>query len=152
LTVSFLVDSMKKLRGGTAGNIAYNLALLGEQPVLVASAGQDFGEYERAVKPLGVDTGSIRIVNDEFTASCFIHTDQSNNQIVAFYPGAANHSRELSLESLKLTKQDWAIISPTDPVSMARHTQDCKRLGVKYIFDPGKQTPRLDNQQILAGI
>src|SRR5688572_24008343 len=69
LTVSFLVDSMKKLRGGTAGNIAYNLALLGEQPLLVASAGQDFGEYERAVKPLGVDTSAIKVVDNEFTAS-----------------------------------------------------------------------------------
>lgn len=152
LTVSFLVDSMKRLRGGTAGNIAYNLALLGEKPVLVASAGQDFDEYRKAVEPLGVDTGSIKIVNDEFTASCFINTDQSNNQIVAFYPGAANHSRELALDALKLGKDDWAIISPTDPVSMARHTQECKRLGVKYIFDPGKQTPRLDKQQILAGL
>jgi adenosine kinase len=152
LTVSFLVDSMKKLRGGTAGNIAYNLAQLGEKPVLVASAGSDFEEYKRAVEPLGVDCGSIKIVPDEFTASCFINTDQSNNQIVAFYPGAANHSRELSLDALKLTRDDWAIISPTDPVSMARHTQECKRLGAKYIFDPGKQTPRLDKAQILAGL
>ena len=152
LSVSFLVDSMKKLRGGTAGNIAFNLALLGEEPAIVASAGSDFTEYRAAVQPLGVDTSSIYEVQGEFTASCFINTDQSNNQIVAFYPGAANHSRELSLDKLKLTKGDWVIISPTDPVSMARHTQQCKQLGVPYIFDPGKQTPRLDKQQILAGL
>jgi adenosine kinase len=152
LTVSFLVDSMKRLRGGTAGNIAYNLALMGEKPLLVASAGQDFNEYRQAVEPLGVDTSAIKVVDNEFTASCFINTDLSNNQIVAFYPGAANHARELSLDGAGLKKDDWALISPTDPVSMARHTQDCKRLGVKYIFDPGKQTPRLDKAQILAGL
>src|SRR3954471_24939135 len=123
LKVSFLVDSMKKLRGGTAGNIAYNLALLGEKPVLVASAGQDFPEYRAAVEPLGVDCGGIKIVEGEFTASCFINTGQWHTQIVAFSPGAANHSRELSLDRLKLGKDDWALISPTDPVSMARHTQ-----------------------------
>lgn len=152
LTVSFLVDSMKKLRGGTAGNIAWNLALLGEKPTIVASAGSDFAEYKTAVNPMGVDTSAITEVPNEFTASCFINTDQSNNQIVAFYPGAANHSRELKLDDLKLTKGDWVIISPTDPTSMARHTQECKRLGVPYIFDPGKQTPRLDKEQILSGL
>jgi adenosine kinase len=152
LTVSFLVDSMKRLRGGTGGNIAYNLALMGERPLLVASAGQDFTEYRAAVEPLGVDTSAIKMVPDEFTASCFINTDLSNNQIVAFYPGAANHSRELSLDNVGLGKDDWALISPTDPASMARHAADCKRLGVKYIFDPGKQTPRLDKAQILAGL
>ncbi len=152
LSVSFLVDSMKRLRGGTAGNIAYNLALMGEKPLLVASAGQDFAEYRSAVEPLGVDTSAIKVVDNEFTASCFINTDLSNNQIVAFYPGAANHARELSLDKLGLGKDDWALISPTDPVSMARHTQDCKRLGTRYIFDPGKQTPRLDKAQILAGL
>src|SRR5450432_1893043 len=75
LTVSFLVDSMKRLRGGTAGNIAFNLALLGEKPLLVAAAGQDFAEYRSAIEPLGVDTSAISVIANEFTASCFINTD-----------------------------------------------------------------------------
>ncbi len=152
LTVSFLVDSMKRLRGGVAGNIAYTLALLGEKPLLVSAAGQDFADYRRAMEDVGVDTSGVMDVPAEFTASCFINTDLANNQIVAFYPGAANHARELSLEKLGLKKGDWAIISPTDPESMARHAAEAKQLGVSYIFDPGKQTPRLDKAQILAGL
>ena len=152
LTVSFLVDSMKRMRGGVAGNIAYNLALLGEKPSVVSAAGQDFAEYKRVMTELGIDSKGIREIANEFTASCFINTDQVNNQIVAFYPGAVGHAKEVSLESLGLTKEDWVIISPTDPESMAKHTSECKRLGAKYIFDPGKQTPRLSAQQILAGL
>lgn len=152
LTVSFLVDSMKRLRGGTAGNIAYTLALLGAKTSVVSAAGQDFGEYKEWMKRAGIDAAGVREVNNEFTASCFINTDQVNNQIVAFYPGAVVHAREVSLESVGLQKTDWVIISPTDPESMQRHTSECKKAGVSYIFDPGKQVPRLDKAQILGGI
>lgn len=152
LTVSFLVDSMRRLRGGTAGNIAYSLALLGAAPAVVSAAGQDFGEYGDQMRKVGVDISGIRQIANEFTASCFINTDTVNNQIVAFYPGAAVHAREVTLESMGLERGDWVIISPTDPESMLRHTQQCKKAGVSYIFDPGKQTPRLDAPQILSGI
>lgn len=152
LTVSFLVDSMKRLRGGTAGNIAYTLAMLGAKTAVVSAAGQDFGEYAEFMHKAGVNTDGIKRVANEFTASCFINTDQMNNQIVAFYPGAVVHAREVTLASLGLEKGDWVIISPTDPESMLRHTQECKKAGVSYIFDPGKQTPRLDKAQILGGI
>lgn len=152
LTVSFLVDSMKRMRGGTAGNIAYNLALLGAKTSVVSAAGQDFVDYRNALDGLGIDTRGIKVVTNEFTASCFINTDQSNNQIVAFYPGAVVHAREVTLESIGLTKSDWVLISPTDPESMMRHMQECRKVGAKYIFDPGKQTPRLDKQQILSGL
>jgi adenosine kinase len=152
LTVSFLVDSMKKMRGGVAGNIAYTLSLLGERPLVVSAAGQDFAEYRAFMDSCGIDAGGIKEIPAEFTASCFINTDMANNQIVAFYPGAVTHTREVSLEQMGLKKDDWVIISPTDPEAMARHTTECKRLGVKYIFDPGKQVPRLDKQQILNGL
>ncbi|MDP1914939.1 MAG: carbohydrate kinase family protein [Myxococcales bacterium] len=152
LTVSFLVDSMKRLRGGTAGNIAYNLAMLGAKTSIVSAAGQDFVDYRESLEKLGVDMRGVKMVGNEFTASCFINTDMSNNQIVAFYPGAVVHAREVTLESIGLTKDDWALISPTDPESMMRHMQECRRIGAKYIFDPGKQTPRLDKQQILSGL
>ncbi|MCC6333799.1 MAG: carbohydrate kinase family protein [Myxococcales bacterium] len=152
LTVSFLVDSMKRLRGGTAGNIAYNLGILGAKAVLVSAAGQDFAEYKDVLARSGVDLKGVKEVPHEFTASCFINTDQVNNQIVAFYPGAVVHAREVTLQSVGLTKGDWVIISPTDPESMLRHTAECKQASVSYIFDPGKQTPRLDKQQILGGI
>ena len=93
LTVSFLVESMRRMRGGVAGNIAYTLALLGERPLVVASAGGDFGEYRKWMEQQGIDAGGIAEIEEDFTASCFINTDESNNQIVAFYPGARRWAR-----------------------------------------------------------
>lgn len=152
LSVSFLVESMKKMRGGTAGNIAYTLALLGAKTAVVSAAGQDFAEYRAFMESKGIDTRGIKVIENEFTASCFINTDFSNNQIVAFYPGAVGHARDVAMASLGLERGDWVIISPTDPESMARHTGECKKAGVSYVFDPGKQVPRLDKAQILAGL
>lgn len=152
LTVSFLVDSMRRMRGGVAGNIAYTLALLGERPLVVATAGQDFGEYRDWMQQHGIDPVGVTIIDDEFTASCFINTDMANNQIVAFYPGAATRSRDVSLLDFNLGADDLVVISPTDPDAMIRHTHECRRMGVPFLFDPGKQTPRLSGEQILDGL
>lgn len=152
LSVSFLVDSMKRMRGGVAGNIAYSLALLGHRPLVVASAGQDFGEYRQWMSNQGIDASGIHEVVGEFTASCFINTDQSNNQLVAFYTGAMARSRDLSLLGYGLTADDLVIISPTDPDAMARYVSECRQMGVPFMFDPGKQTPRLTAEQILDGL
>jgi adenosine kinase len=152
LSVSFLVDSMKRMRGGVAGNIAYTLALLGERPRICASAGQDFGEYRQWMQQVGIDTKAIKELENEFTASCFINTDQANNQLVAFYTGAMAHSRNLSLLELDLTPHDLVIISPTDPDAMARYASECRSAGIPFVFDPGKQTPRLEGDQILDGL
>ncbi len=152
LSVSFLVDSMKRMRGGVAGNIAYSLALLGQQPLVVAAAGQDFGEYRQWMSNQGIDASGIHEVVGEFTASCFINTDQSNNQLVAFYTGAMARSRDLSLLGYGLTSDDLVIISPTDPDAMARYVGECRQMGVPFLFDPGKQTPRLTAEQILDGL
>ena len=152
LSVSFLVDSMKRLRGGVAGNVAYSLALLGAKPLVVAAAGQDFGEYRDWMTAKGIDASGIHEVVGEFTASCFINTDQSNNQLVAFYTGAMARSRDLSLQQFQLTAQDLVVISPTDPDAMARYVRECRAMGVPFLFDPGKQTPRLTAEQILDGL
>jgi adenosine kinase len=152
LTVSFLVDSMRQMRGGVAGNIAYSLALLGERPLVVATAGKDFGEYREWMERRGVDASGVVEVEDDFTASCFINTDEANNQLVAFYPGAMARAKELSLENLGLGVDDLVVISPTDPEAMTRYADECRALGVPFLFDPGKQTPRLSGEQILAGL
>jgi adenosine kinase len=152
LSVSFLVDSMRRMRGGVAGNIAYTLALLGERPLVVATAGQDFGEYHAWMEHRGIDASGIRLIDDEFTASCFINTDKSNNQIVAFYTGAMAQSKHLSLLDFGLGADDLVIISPTDPEAMSRYAEECRTHGIPFLFDPGKQTPRLDSEQILAGL
>jgi adenosine kinase len=152
LSVSFLVDSMRRMRGGVAGNIAYTLALLGERPLVAATAGQDFGEYRDWMEHQGIDTAGIKLIDDEFTASCFINTDKSNNQIVAFYTGAMAQSKHLSLLGLGLGAHDLVVISPTDPEAMSRYAEECRTHGIPFLFDPGKQTPRLDGEQILAGL
>jgi adenosine kinase len=152
LTVSFLVDSMRRMRGGVAGNIAYTLALLGERPTVLATAGHDFGEYRAWMERQGIDTSGIAEIEDEFTASCFINTDKANNQIVAFYTGAMAHARNLSLTALDLGPRDLVIISPTDPAAISRYAEECRQLGVPFVFDPGKQTPRLTGEQILGGL
>jgi len=152
LSVSFLVDSMKRLRGGVAGNVAYSLALLGVEPLVVAAAGQDFGEYRAWMSEKGIDASGIHEVVGEFTASCFINTDQSNNQLVAFYTGAMARSRDLSLLPYQLGADDLVVISPTDPDAMARYVNECRQMGVPFLFDPGKQTPRLSAEQILDGL
>lgn len=152
LTVSFLVDSMKRMRGGVAGNIAYTLALLGEQPWVVAPVGHDFADYRNWMEKAGINVHGLKVVEHEFTASCFINTDQSHNQIVAFYPGAMGHARDLSLKGLGLTRDDLVIISPTEPEAIVRYARECREMGVPYLFDPGKQTPRLEKEQIIEGL
>jgi adenosine kinase len=148
ISVSFLVDSLRRMRGGVAGNIAYNLALLGERPLLVGAVGQDFGEYAARMRDIGVDISGLRTIEDEFTASCFINTDQANNQIVAFYTGAMTHSREISMHDMGLTSNDLVLISASDPVSMERIARECQEAGIPYVFDAGKQTPRLEPEAI----
>lgn len=152
ISVSFLVDSMRRMRGGVAGNIAYNLALLGANPLLVGAVGHDFREYEALLSARGVDTSGLLAVDDEFTASCFINTDQANNQIVAFYTGAMSHARSISLHGRGLGASDLVLISASDPESMYRFTVECQELGVPYVFDAGKQTPRLQPEHIRSGV
>lgn len=152
LSVSFLVDSMRKMRGGVAGNIAYNLALLGEQPLIFGTVGQDFADYRAWLDSHGVDTTRIVAIEGEFSSSCFITTDKADNQIVAFYAGAMGHARELSLHSLNPTPDDLLLISPCDSESMHRLAVEAQELGVPYVFDPGKQTPRMEAEHIEVGI
>src|ERR671932_1319474 len=112
LSVSFLVDSLRWMRGGVAGNIAYSLALLGQRPLVVATAGGDFDEYREWMESKGIDASGILTFEDDFTASAFINTDRAHNQIVAFYPGAMTRSKDLSIEELGLSSDDLVIISP----------------------------------------
>ncbi|MGD2040770.1 MAG: PfkB family carbohydrate kinase, partial [Anaerolineae bacterium] len=112
ISLSFLVDSMRKQRGGCAPNIAYSLALLGERPTVMATVGQDFGEYRAWLDENGVDTSAIVEVRDEFTSSFFVNTDLDNNQIASFYVGAMAKADSLSFYDLDQQAIDLAIVSP----------------------------------------
>jgi adenosine kinase len=150
VSLSFLVDSMDKRRGGCAPNIAYTLALLGEHPVLMATAGQDFGDYRNWLEAAGIDTSLVSEVPGKFTASFFCNTDSANNQIASFYTGAMEHASELSFRTAG--EVDLAIISPNDPDAMRQYAEECRVLGIRYIFDPGQQCARMSGPELAAGI
>ncbi|MDB5351371.1 MAG: adoK [Planctomycetota bacterium] len=151
LSVSFLVDSLKKQHGGTAANIAYTMALLGLRPEVVAAVGEDFAEYRKHLEFHGVDTKGVLVVPDEFTSSCFINTDQVSNQITAFYPGAMSSAHTLALGGLGLSKDDLVVISPNAPEAMAEYVRECQELGLRYLYDPSMQAPRLSPEDLKAG-
>jgi len=150
VSLSFLVDSMDKRRGGCAPNIAYTLALLGERPYLVATAGQDFREYDEWLQAAGVDTSHVRHVPDKFTASFFCSTDTENNQIDSFYIGAMANASELSLRTID--DPGMVIISPNDPGAMVQYAEECRTIGLPFIFDPGQQCARLSGDELRDGI
>lgn len=150
VSLSFLVDSMDKRRGGCAPNIAYTLALLGERPYLVASAGQDFREYDEWLQAAGVDTSHVHHVADKFTASFFCSTDTENNQIASFYIGAMANASELSLRTIP--DPGLIIIAPNDPGAMVQYAEECRTLGIPFIFDPGQQCARLSGDELREGI
>src|SRR5207253_2685276 len=132
VSLSFLVDSMVKRRGGCAPNIAYTLALLGERPYLMATAGEDFGEYRRWLEAAGIDTSLVMQVSGKFTASFFCSTDNANNQIASFYTGAMADAGQLSFRTVG--ECALSIISPNDPGAMIQYAEECRTLGVPYIF------------------
>ena len=152
LSLSFLVESMVRQPGGIAPNIAYTLALMGERPRLLATAGEDFVEYRDALERRGVDTSGIRLIKGEFTASFFANTDLANAQIASFYPGAMAAAGDLSLNELKGNRPELVLISPNDPRAMVRYVSECKQLGIPYIYDPSQQIPRLTDDEIKEGL
>jgi adenosine kinase len=153
VSLSFLVDSMDKRRGGCAPNIAYTLALLGERPLVMGTAGQDFGDYRAWMEAAGIDTTYVKVVPDKFTASFFCSTDQANNQIASFYTGAMANAGELSFRAIPgLAEDGLIIISPNDPDAMVQYAQECSTMGVRYIWDPGQQCARMDGPQLAEGI
>jgi adenosine kinase len=150
LSLSFLVDEMEKRRGGCAPNIAYTLALLGERPRLMGTAGQDFDEYRRWLEAAGIDTSLVSEVQDKFTASFFCSTDKANNQIASFYTGAMADADTLSFRTVGPV--DLVIISPNDPKAMVQYAEECRALQLRYIFDPGQQCARMEGDELKAGL
>ena len=152
LSVSFLVDSMKKQRGGVATNIAYNLALLGERPRIMATVGQDFTDYRKWLEANNVDTSAIVEIADDFTASFFVSTDGKQNQIAMFYTGAMAHAHTLSFRQHAPGKIDLVVISPNDPRAMTQYVRECKESKLPYIYDPSQQIIRLNGEELADGV
>lgn len=151
ISLSFLVDSLKRQRGGVAPNIAYTMALLNGRSTIMATAGQDFTEYRAWLDQRGVDTSAIIQIEDEFTASFFVNTDLDQNQIASFYTGAMAHAKNLTFAKYA-ADADLAIISPNDPDAMRNYAAECKQLGIPYIYDSSQQTIRLSGEDLYAGL
>jgi adenosine kinase len=147
ISLSFLVDGMSKQRGGIAPNIAYTMALLGEKPRVMATVGEDFGDYRAWLDAKGVDTTLMKVVPGLFTASFFATTDLDSAQIASFYPGAMGHSATQSLKDLE-QKPDLVIVSPSAPDAMMKFPAECRELGIKYLYDPSQQVLRLEGEEL----
>lgn len=152
LSLSFLVESLTKVRGGIAPNIAYTLALLGsEKPVVFATVGEDFEDYRIWLNDHDVDTSYVKKIEGVFTASFFANTDKANSQIASFYPGAMTYARDYSLEVLDF-KPDLVVISPNDPGAMNRYVEECGQLNLPYLYDPSQQIVRMSAEEIRRGV
>lgn len=151
LSVSFLFDSLRRHRGGVAGNIAYNFALLGEHPALVGAVGSDFGEYRAAVEAMRIDTSHVRDVADELTGSAFMTTDLAGNQIAGFYPGASAVAEQISVAELGRDAL-FGIVGPTARPAMRRHAREFGESACRLIYDASQQVVSLDAEELLEGI
>lgn len=139
LNVCFLTPEMRREFGGTAGNIGYNLRLLGAEPLVMATVGEDIQPYLERLERLGIRTDLLKTVRGQFTAQAFITTDLDDNQITAFHPGAMNHSHENSIASdIGAT---LAIVSPDGKDGMQQHARECAQQGIPFMFDPGQGLP-----------
>lgn len=147
ISLSFLVDSMSKQRGGIAPNIAYTMALLGGKPRIMATVGVDFEDYRSWLNTKGVDTSLMQVVPNEFTASFFATTDRASAQIASFYPGAMGHSASQSLKNLP-SKPDLVVVSPSAPDAMVKFPAECRELGIEYLYDPSQQVLRLEGDEL----
>jgi adenosine kinase len=146
LNVSFLVPTLRREWGGCAGNIAYTLKMLGGDPVILAALGNDGGEYLARFEQLGIDTSSVLLERNHYTAQAIIITDQDNNQITAFHPGAMSDAHRADVPSRK--DLAIAIIAPDGREAMLAHAAQLHAADVPYIFDPGQQLPMFDGPEL----
>jgi adenosine kinase len=151
LSVSFLFDSLRRHRGGVAGNIAYNFALLGERPALVGAGGSDFGEYRAACENLGIDTSHVVEVENELTGSSFMTTDLAGNQIAGFYPGASSRAEHISVSDLA-NDAVFGIVGPTTLAAMRRHAREFGESPCHMVYDASQQVVSLPEEDLREGI
>ncbi|QJR16910.1 carbohydrate kinase family protein [Usitatibacter palustris] len=147
LNVSFMVPQMHRYFGGCAGNIAYNLWLLGDQPAIMATVGHDFKPYGKRLKELGLTDRHVRRVDDQFTAQAFITTDLEDNQITAFHPGAMMFSHLNKIADAP--EATLGIVSPDGRDGMFEHSRGFAKAGVPYLFDPGQGLPMFSGADLL---
>ncbi len=147
LNVSFLVPSMRKEFGGCAGNIAYSLQQLGGDPLIMATLGKDGVLYRSHLENLGISLQHVRTVEDDYTAQAIIITDQDNNQITAFHPGAMGQAHIQHIEADPRVK--LAIVAPDGRDAMIQHAEQLQAAGIPFVFDPGQGLPMFNGEELL---
>ena len=146
LNICFLTPEMRREFGGTAGNIGYNLRLLGEAPIVMATVGEDSQPYLERLDELGIANGQLKRIGGQFTAQAFITTDLDDNQITAFHPGAMNFAHENKVTDALNAR--LAIVSPDGKEGMLQHARECAALGVPFVFDPGQGLPMFSADEL----
>jgi adenosine kinase len=147
VNVSFLVPTLRTEFGGCSANIAYNLNMLGGDPLIMATIGQDGGEYLERFEQMGISTRAIRKIGHAYTAQCFVTADLDNNQINAFHPGAMQFAHENNVADCGPLRV--AIIAPDGRDGMLKHATDCARLNLPFMFDPGQQLPMFSGEELI---
>ena len=147
LNVCFLTPEMRREYGGTAGNIGYNLKLLGGEPLVMATVGDDIQPYVERLAALGIDGTLLKRVSGQFTAQAFITTDLDDNQITAFHPGAMNHSHENRISAALGAR--LAIVGPDGKEGMLQHARQCAALDIPFVFDPGQGLPMFSAAELV---
>jgi adenosine kinase len=151
LNVSFQVNGVTENFGGTAGNIAYALRLMGESPVISATIGHDTTRYFKWLEENKIATANIKVIEEEFTAGAYITTDKANNQITGFNPGAMKYSSDLDFDGL-VPEDTLLIASPGNLDDMINYPRICKERGIRCIFDPGQALPVLQSEPLTEAI
>ncbi len=150
VSLSFLVNHLEIRRGGVAANIAFGMGCLGLRPVLVGAVGADFADYRSWLERHGVDTASVHVSDVSHTARFICTTDEAQNQIASFYPGAMSEARAIEFGPIleRLGGLDLVLIGPDDPDAMLRHTEECRQRGIPFAADPSQQLARMDGPDI----
>ncbi len=151
LNVCFQVNGVTENYGGTAGNIAYALKLMGENPIISATIGSDHHKYLEWLDKNGIDKVGIRVIAEELTAGAYITTDMANNQITGFNPGAMKFSSGLNFDAL-VPEKTLLLVSPGNLTDMVNYPRLCKKAGIEYVFDPGQALPMLQAEDLIEVI
>ena len=146
LNVTFLVPELRREFGGCAANIAYNLKLLGEEPIPMCTVGRDFAPYREWLQTQGIRCDHVRVIDDVYTAQAYITTDLDDNQITAFHPGAMNHSHLNRVGDAP--EATLGILSPDGRKGMVEHATQFSDAGIPFIFDPGQQLPLFTGEEL----
>lgn len=151
INLSFIVSKFDKRRGGTAGNVSYSLGLLKTPHLLFAVAGKDFGDYKKAFEKLHINTKKVVLVKNEYTATGFAMTDKKDNQVWGYFYGAAEKSKDLSLQKVA-SKKDLVLIGPVGAAGSMNMVRQCIKRGADYMFDPGFILTQVSQKDLTLGV